>query len=269
MVDPVPVPSTVPGSSPVVPSFGGAKHPALHHSQSLIFTPRAHTPLDAGGLLGQGGQVPMQISTRVSHFTGAVSSSPPTPTSALASPPNVSRVTSPGGVTGNRHHGGGGISSNNNGSAGISTTYTTYYRSSSPSSPVSNSLYTPHQSNHSHSSSSLGQGYRDPRTSVRAFFSIACPSASGTSMTVFRSVPDDFAIDGSWGWRSSACVEIPMESPTVAASSGNTVSAGLSATRARASTVDGSWARVSESAGVQQWLRELTSVRAMVVIGVV
>lgn len=254
MVDPVPVPSAVPGSSPVVPSFGGAGHPALHHSQSLIFTPRAHTPLDAGGLLGQGGQVPMQISTRVSHFTGAVSSSPPTPTSALASPPNVSRVTSPGGLTGNRHHGGGGISSN---SAGISTTYTTYYRSSSPSSPISNSLYSPHQSSHNHSSSSLGQGYRDPRTSVRAFFSIACPSASGTSMTVFRSVPDDFAIDGSWGWRSSACVEIPMEPATVAASSGNIASAGLSGMRSRASTVDGSWARASESesAVVQRWLR--------------
>ncbi|KAF8323016.1 hypothetical protein DL93DRAFT_2092754 [Clavulina sp. PMI_390] len=272
MVDPVPTPSLPP--VPPSLSIGPARTPSLQHSQSLIFTPRASAPHEAGSILGSStGPIPMQISTRVSHFTGAVSSSPPTPSSGLAQLPGAPRVGSP--PMPRRLS----TTTNPSASVGISTTYTTYYRSSSPPSahhPSFHSIHPAYGPGHGHGYSLANQGYRDPRTSVRAYFSIACPSASGTSMTVFRSVPDDFAIDGSWGWRSSACVEIPSETqmPAFATSS----SAPTTATRARSSTVIGagsseqqkqSTLRATELAAVQQWLRELTSVRAMVVIGVV
>jgi hypothetical protein len=48
------------------------------------------------------------------------------------------------------------------------------------------------------------QPYRDPRSSVSAYFMIYCPSATGNSQTRFSSSPDVFKISQSWGWRSSA-----------------------------------------------------------------
>lgn len=235
VVDPVPLASSAPGSRERSTSGAG---PMLRHSPSSILSPRA---LDAYGP----SEVPMQISTRISQLTGAVSSSPPTPTSTLTQLPNIPRVGSPGAspVTGVGGIGGITPSSTFPGAAGsprssISTTYTTYFRSASPA-------------NNPHADS-----YRDPRASVRAYFSITCPSASGTSMTTFRSGPDDFATDGSWGWRSSACVEIP--NPPLKESPENE--------NARA---DAGPPKDRDSAAVRQWLRELTSVRAAIVIGVV
>ncbi|OCH92670.1 hypothetical protein OBBRIDRAFT_790967 [Obba rivulosa] len=48
------------------------------------------------------------------------------------------------------------------------------------------------------------QPYRDPRTEVRAYFTIACASATGASLTRFTSSPDDFRVSQSWGWKSSS-----------------------------------------------------------------
>ncbi|TKY85086.1 hypothetical protein EX895_006166 [Sporisorium graminicola] len=46
--------------------------------------------------------------------------------------------------------------------------------------------------------------YRDPRTELRAYFSIHCPSPLGTALTKFSSGPDKFTISQSWGWKSSS-----------------------------------------------------------------
>ncbi|KAI0320999.1 hypothetical protein OF83DRAFT_1101931 [Amylostereum chailletii] len=48
------------------------------------------------------------------------------------------------------------------------------------------------------------QPYRDPRSSVAAYFTVACPSATGASLTRFTSAPDVFAVSQSWGWKSSS-----------------------------------------------------------------
>ncbi|PVG01899.1 hypothetical protein CPB86DRAFT_780769 [Serendipita vermifera] len=48
------------------------------------------------------------------------------------------------------------------------------------------------------------QPYRDPRPAISAYFSIACHSASGSSLTRFSSGPDTFAVSQSWGWKSSS-----------------------------------------------------------------
>lgn len=248
MIDPVPAASSAPGSHERSASL------TLRHSPSLVLSPRALGPYSPS-------EGPMQISTRTSQLTGAVSTSPPTPTSALTQLPNIPRVGSPGvsaatGVGGITPSSSSSSSQQFTGGSSISTTYTTYFRSASPA-------------NISHANS-----YRDPRASVRAYFSIACPSASGTSMTLFKSAPDDFAIDGSWGWRSSACVEIPNPPKefseagslfTLASSSA--IEKGLPA--GRAAQCNPGPPKDKDSVAVHRWLRELTSVRAMVVIGIV
>lgn len=48
------------------------------------------------------------------------------------------------------------------------------------------------------------QPYRDPRPAISAYFSIACHSATGSSLTRFSSAPDTFAVSQSWGWKSSS-----------------------------------------------------------------
>lgn len=48
------------------------------------------------------------------------------------------------------------------------------------------------------------QPYRDPRSSVSAYFSISCTSTTGSSITRFTSVPDVFSVSQSWGWKSSS-----------------------------------------------------------------
>ena len=47
------------------------------------------------------------------------------------------------------------------------------------------------------------QAYRDPRSAVSAYFSVACASATGGSLTRFTSAPDVFSVSQSWGWKSS------------------------------------------------------------------
>ena len=49
--------------------------------------------------------------------------------------------------------------------------------------------------------------YRDPRQSIRAYFSISCPSATGASLTKFSSAPDIFNVTQSWGWKTSKAEE--------------------------------------------------------------
>ncbi|KAI0638951.1 hypothetical protein C8Q77DRAFT_1045670 [Trametes polyzona] len=48
------------------------------------------------------------------------------------------------------------------------------------------------------------QPYRDPRSAVSAYFTIACASATGASLTRFTSAPDVFSVSQSWGWKSSS-----------------------------------------------------------------
>ncbi|RPD81559.1 hypothetical protein L226DRAFT_450178 [Lentinus tigrinus ALCF2SS1-7] len=48
------------------------------------------------------------------------------------------------------------------------------------------------------------QPYRDPRPQVSAYFTIACASATGASLTRFTSAPDVFSVSQSWGWKSSS-----------------------------------------------------------------
>ncbi|KAI0735694.1 hypothetical protein C8Q76DRAFT_288408 [Earliella scabrosa] len=48
------------------------------------------------------------------------------------------------------------------------------------------------------------QPYRDPRPKVSAYFTIACASATGASLTRFTSAPDTFTVHQSWGWKSSS-----------------------------------------------------------------
>jgi len=73
--------------------------------------------------------------------------------------------------------------------------------SAQPGSPASNS---PPSGNRTTSPvNQLIQPYRDPRSSISAYFSISCASATGASVTRFSSGPDTFAISQSWGWKSS------------------------------------------------------------------
>ncbi|CAA7260014.1 unnamed protein product [Cyclocybe aegerita] len=48
------------------------------------------------------------------------------------------------------------------------------------------------------------QPYRDPRSSISAYFAISCASATGSSQTRFSSAPDTFSVSQSWGWKSSS-----------------------------------------------------------------
>ncbi|KAG8858388.1 hypothetical protein FRB96_005273 [Tulasnella sp. 330] len=71
--------------------------------------------------------------------------------------------------------------------------------SSSPTTPVLLPLTS--------TSSAPQSPWRDPRQSIRAYFSINCPSATGVSATKFCSAPDAFNVTQSWGWKSSKAEE--------------------------------------------------------------
>lgn len=75
------------------------------------------------------------------------------------------------------------------------TPLTSLPSSSSSSSPLTAPSSAPHSP------------YRDPRQSIRAYFSISCPSATGSSSTKFSSAPDTFNVTQSWGWKSSKAEE--------------------------------------------------------------
>jgi hypothetical protein len=53
--------------------------------------------------------------------------------------------------------------------------------------------------------------YRDPRSAIKAYFSISCPSITGTSLTIFSSAPDIFSVGQSWGWKSSSALDVGGE----------------------------------------------------------
>jgi hypothetical protein len=48
------------------------------------------------------------------------------------------------------------------------------------------------------------QPYRDPRSTISAYFIISCASATGAALTRFTSAPDVFSVSQSWGWKSSS-----------------------------------------------------------------
>nr|XP_018267151.1 uncharacterized protein I303_01135 [Kwoniella dejecticola CBS 10117]OBR89309.1 hypothetical protein I303_01135 [Kwoniella dejecticola CBS 10117] len=84
----------------------------------------------------------------------------------------------------------------------------------SPPPILSMSLSPPHQSNlNSHTDEDTNTTttskippppYLDSRSTTKAYFSISCASALGTSLIRFTSGPDSFALSQSWGWKSSA-----------------------------------------------------------------
>ena len=82
--------------------------------------------------------------------------------------------------------------------------------SSLPSSPViGGSSYSPPGSGHytlpaTGNTSAPRQTYRDPRSSISAYFAVTLASATGSSQTRFRSGPDVFGISKSWGWKTSS-----------------------------------------------------------------
>ncbi|KIK70342.1 hypothetical protein GYMLUDRAFT_267441 [Collybiopsis luxurians FD-317 M1] len=51
--------------------------------------------------------------------------------------------------------------------------------------------------------------YIDPREVVSVYFSVNCASLTGNAQTRFRSAPDMFKLDGSWGWKSSGLLDGP------------------------------------------------------------
>ena len=68
-------------------------------------------------------------------------------------------------------------------------------------SPLNSGLYTlPATGN----ASTPRQTYRDPRSSISAYFAVSLASATGSSQTRFRSGPDVFGISKSWGWKTSS-----------------------------------------------------------------
>ena len=77
-------------------------------------------------------------------------------------------------------------------------------RPDSPSSPSSTSAFNLNPIPSTLTPHTPLQPYRDPRSSISAYFAISCASATGTSQTRFSSSPDVFAVSQSWGWKSSA-----------------------------------------------------------------
>lgn len=89
--------------------------------------------------------------------------------------------------------------------AQINTSPVSWTRSTTPVSSPTSSHSPPVPI--SHSPTTTHQPYRDPRQSILAYFSILCASATGSSLTKFSSAPDIFAINQSWGWKSSRTEE--------------------------------------------------------------
>ena len=196
---------------------------------------RAHTTSSSGPPVNNTSNSAGQI-TRYSPFTGAVSTSFPGPyalpsasTPRLASPLSTSTSMS-------------------NLRSGISNAAThAQYRPASPSSTNAPKVE-----------------FRDPRPVVRAYFSITCPSATGTSATMFTSGPDDFGVSQSWGWKSSTCLEIPVTDGELESEGDETIGG------TRPNTLSSSGANgITDQSNVARWLRELRSVRGTVIIGVV
>lgn len=74
----------------------------------------------------------------------------------------------------------------------------------SPSSPSSPSAFNVNPIPSTLTPLTPPQPYRDPRSSISAYFAVSCASATGSSQTRFSSSPDVFTVSQSWGWKSSA-----------------------------------------------------------------
>ncbi|KAF8807640.1 hypothetical protein BYT27DRAFT_6580338 [Phlegmacium glaucopus] len=86
-----------------------------------------------------------------------------------------------------------------------STPFTTvsHTHPDSPSSPSSTSAFNLSPFPSTLTQLTPPQPYRDPRSSISAYFAISCASATGSSQTRFSSSPDVFSVSQSWGWKSS------------------------------------------------------------------
>jgi hypothetical protein len=85
-----------------------------------------------------------------------------------------------------------------------SSTTVGHTRPDSPSSPSSTSAFNLSPMPSTVTPLTPPQPYRDPRSSISAYFAISCASATGTSQTRFSSSPDVFSVSQTWGWKSSA-----------------------------------------------------------------
>jgi hypothetical protein len=68
------------------------------------------------------------------------------------------------------------------------------------------------------------QPYRDPRSAVSAYFTVACAGSTGSSITRFSSSPDVFSVSQSWGWKTSSLMTGELSEPGELTAAGKDVS---------------------------------------------
>lgn len=148
----------------------------LHRQSSIDAAPHASVPLSA---------VPRPITNRARGLTMPTRPTPTLHTSV--SQPNINRPITPRSTTPVSTAGSALVASSvgSSSASDAATAPSTTLPATAPSTPPV-------------------QPYRDPRSSVCVHFSIACQSATGSSMTRFASAPDVFSISQSWGWKSSS-----------------------------------------------------------------
>ncbi|KAG8931727.1 hypothetical protein FRC01_000930 [Tulasnella sp. 417] len=176
-VDPVP-----PHSIPSVPgSTLSSPHPAsvpLHHTDSLPTITHVERPTTPG-TPGLPMTTPRARPWAIPHHAQSMSALRPSTPGTSVSPPRQAILP--------------GTTPPSAGSAFSSTTFSPSV--TSPAGPLTAHSTPPHSP------------YRDPRQSLKAYFSISCPSATGASSTKFSSAPDVFNVTQSWGWKSSKAEE--------------------------------------------------------------
>lgn len=177
------VESVPPHSIPFVPgSTLSSPQPTsvpLHHTDSLPTITHVDRPTTPG-TPGLGVATPRTRPWAIPHHAQSMSALRPSTPGTSVSPPR--QATLPG------------------------TTPPSTSSTFSSTSPFSPSVATPAGPSTAHSIVPHSP-YRDPRQSLKAYFSISCPSATGASSTKFSSAPDVFNVTQSWGWKSSKAEE--------------------------------------------------------------
>ncbi|KAG8951623.1 hypothetical protein FRC04_005911 [Tulasnella sp. 424] len=175
------VDSVPPHSIPSLPSPSvSSPHPTsipLHHTDSLPSISHVERPTTPG-TPGLSTASPRARPWAIPHHARSMSALRPSTPGTSVSPPRFAAV--PGTTPPNT-------------SSALSTT--SFSSSVSSIGPVTANSTAPHSP------------YRDPRQSLKAYFSISCPSATGASSTKFSSSPDVFNVTQSWGWKSSKAEE--------------------------------------------------------------
>ncbi|KAF5392561.1 hypothetical protein D9757_002112 [Collybiopsis confluens] len=205
-------------SIPVATSSSSSLHP-LTTPGSTTLTPsiRPRTPGGSGGWRNLGSSNTNSPVNATSGGGGFLSSSLPTvfPTFGRTRHPSSSPRD------GNRRIIGYGISGASSSSVVVGSPSSPSSFTSSPSSPIPttpielspapfSSKKIPDPPFHAiMAHSDITYPYLDPRPVVSVYFSVNCLSPTGNAQTRFRSAPDAFKLDGSWGWKSSGLLDGP------------------------------------------------------------